>query len=155
MDKVIKNLREQLFLLRRLLELLDELSNDLRQSSSGSGVTSTVHAIESVMPELSKADNQLQKFLRDVQVENIGAYIERQSNTVESTVARRLLSQVGTLQTDVRKRLITASTLLVNSKNFIDFNVNVVSRASVGPTYGKGGASPVTRGGRSIFDANI
>lgn len=154
MDRVIKNLREQLFLLRRLVELLDELINDLRQSSSGGGVTMTVHSIESVMPELSKADAQLQKFIKEARVDSISAYIDRQSESVESSVARRLLDQVAKLQPKVQRKLITASMLLVNSKKFIDFNVNVMSRASVGPTYGKS-AMTNAQSGRSIFNANV
>lgn len=154
MDKVIKNLREQLFLLRRLIELLDELISDLRQSSSGGGVTTTVHSIEAVMPELSKADAQLQKFIKEMRVDSISAYIERQAESVESSVARRLLDQVANLQPKVQRKLITASMMLVNSKKFIDFNVNVMSRASVGPTYGKG-AMTNAQSGRSIFNANV
>ncbi len=155
MDKVIKNLREQLFLLRRLVELLDELISDLKQSSAGNGVTSTVQSIEAVMPELSKTDARLQSFLKSARIDNISEYIDRQADSVESAVARRLLSQVGALQPDVQRRLVTASMLLVNSKNFIDFNLNVMSAARVGPTYGKTGAAPSARSGRSIFNANI
>ena len=154
MDKVIKNLREQLFLLRRLIELLDELINDLRQSASGGGVTTTVHSIEAVMPELSKADVRLQKFLRESNVDNLSAYIDRQAESVESSVARRLLDQVARLQPKVQRKLITASMMLVNSKNFIDFSVNVMSRASVGPTYGKSAVTNA-QSGRSIFNANV
>lgn len=154
MKEVIKNLREQLFLLRRLIELLDELIGDLRQSSSGDGVTSTVHSIESVMPELSKADVRLQEFLKATNVDSISAYIDRQADSVESSVARRLMDQVGALQPKVQRKLITASMLLVNSKKFIDFNLNVMSRASVGPTYGKS-AMTTARSERSIFNANV
>ena len=155
MDRVIKNLREQLILLRRLSGLLDELGSDLEQSTSGSGVTMTVQSIEGVMPELSKAEAELQELLRAESVDNINEFIMRQPQSVERDVASRLSTQVGNLQMNVRKKLVKVSTLLVNSKKFIDFSINVMSHASVGPTYGRHGTEPVARSGRRIFDANI
>ena len=155
MERAIKNLREQLILFRRLNGLLDELGDDLKQSTSGSGVSLTVQSIESVMPELVKADSKLQEFLRAESVDNINAFIESRPASVERDVASRLSAQVGNLQMNVQKQLVKVSTLLVNSKMFIDFNINVMSHAAVGPTYGRHGTAPVARSERRIFDANI
>lgn len=155
MDRVIKNLREQLILLQRLNGLLNELSADLKQSTSGSGVSLTVQSIESVMPELSKADAKLQDFLRAESIDNLNDYIMRQPSSVERDVAARLSNQVGSLQMNVQKQLVKVSTLLVNSKKFIDFNINVMSNVAVGPIYGRHGSEPVARSQRRIFDANI
>lgn len=155
MDRVIKNLREQLILLRRLSELLDGLASDLKQSTAGDGVTETVQSIEAIMPELSKTDAKLNEFLRAESLESINAFLNQQPVSIERNVAVGLSKQVGNLQMNVQKQLVKVSTLLVNSKKFIDFNINVMSAAAVGPTYGRGGAAPVARSERRIFDANI
>ena len=155
MDEVIKNLREQLLLCRRLNELLVDLSGELKESTAGDGVTSTVQTIETVMPELAKADAELQKILRAAGVESLNAYIARQPGGVERNVAERLINQVGKLHLQLQKRLFNASTLLVNSKKFIDYNMNVVSRATAGTTYGRRGTETGGSSGRRIFDANI
>ena len=155
MDRVIKNLREQLILCRRLNELLDELSDKLQKSTAGDGITSTVQAIETVMPEMSKADTKLQEMLRAESIDNLHSFIERQPDGVERNVAERLINQVGTLQMELQKRLFNAGTLLVNSKKFIDFNMNVMSRATAGTTYGRHGNQTGGSSGRRIFDANI
>ena len=155
MDRVIKNLREQLILFRRLNGLLDELGTDLKQSTDGAGVSLTVQSIEAVVPELSKTNAKLDEFLRAESIDSINAFIEQQPPSIERDVAERLIGQVGTLQMNVQKQLVKVSTLLVNSKNFIDFNINVMSAAAVGPTYGRRGTAPVARSERRIFDANI
>ena len=155
MDRVIKNLREQLILLRRLSELLDGLASDLKQSTAGDGVTETVQSIEAIMPELSKTDAKLNEFLRAESLESVNAFLELQPASIERNVAVGLIKQVGNLQMNVQKQLVKVSTLLVNSKKFIDFNINVMSAAAVGPTYGRGGAAPAARSERRIFDANI
>ena len=155
MDRVIKNLREQLILLRRLNGLLNELSDDLKQSTSGSGVSLTVQSVETVMPELSEADAKLREFLRAESIDNLNDYIMRQPPAIERDVAARLSNQVGSLQMNVQKQLVKVSTLLVNSKKFIDFNINVMSNVAVGPIYGRHGAEPQARSQRRIFDANI
>ncbi|MBQ9479831.1 MAG: flagellar export chaperone FlgN [Selenomonadaceae bacterium] len=155
MDRVIKNLREQLILLRRLSELLDGLASDLKQSTAGDGVTETVQSIEAIIPELSKTDAKLNEFLRAESLESVNAFLELQPASIERNVAVGLIKQVGNLQMNVQKQLVKVSTLLVNSKKFIDFNINVMSAAAVGPTYGRGGAAPAARSERRIFDANI
>ena len=155
MDEVIKNLREQLILCRRLNELLAELSGELKENTAGRGVTATVQEIEKVMPEMTKADAKLQEFLRASSLESLNAYIERQPEGVERNVAERLINQVGKLQMELQKRLFNASTLLVNSKKFIDFNMNVMSRATAGTTYGRRGNETGGSSGRSIFNASI
>ena len=155
MDRVIKNLREQLILLRRLNGLLNELSDDLKQSTSGSGVSLTVQSVETVMPELSEADAKLREFLRAESIDNLNDYIMRQPPSIERDVAARLSNQVGSLQMNVQKQLVKVSTLLVNSKKFIDFNINVMSNVAVGTIYGRHGNEPPARSQRRIFDANI
>lgn len=155
MDRVIKNLRAQLILCRRLIGFLTELEEKLKESTAGQGITPTVQSIEKLMPELSKADAELQEILRAESIENLEDYVDRQPDSVERSVAQRLLKQVGIGQTDLQKKMFNAATLLINSKKFIDFNINVMSAARVGPTYGKHGNTTNAAGGRSLFDTGI
>ena len=55
----IKILRQHLILCKRLSELLDKLRTDLKESTSGQGLSTTTQTIEPVMLELSKSENAI------------------------------------------------------------------------------------------------
>ena len=156
MDKVIKILREQMILCSRLSELFNGLDNALKDNSSGgANVTTSVQAIEPLMKDLSNNDIKIQEFLKSVKVSNLRAFVEAQPESIEHNVANGLLMQVGNLQKRLRHQITNVARLLVNSKTFIDYNVNVMTRTVASTTYGPPGANIKNQGGRRIFDANV
>ena len=156
MDKVIKILREQMILCSRLSELFNGLDNALKDNSSGgANVTSSVQAIEPIMKDLSNNDIKIQEFLKSVKVSDLRTFVEKQPESIEHNVANGLLTQIGNLQKRLRHQITNVARLLVNSKTFIDYNVNVMTRAVASTTYGPPGSNMKNQGGRRIFDANV
>ena len=153
MDKIIKLLREQMILCSRLSGIFDELSTALRESRSGTDVTSSVQAIEPLMLDLSKNDLKIQEFLKSEKVKNVKTFVQNQPNTIERSVAERLLSQIGNLQNKLRHQITNVAHLLMNSKAFIDFNINVMSQTVANTTYGPG-RDLGQHQKRRVFDAN-
>ena len=153
MDKIIKLLREQMILCSRLSGLFDELSTALKEGRSGADVTSSVQSIEPLMSDLSKNDLKIQEFLKSEKVENVKTFVENQPNTIERSVAERLLSQIGNLQNKLRHQITNVAHLLMNSKAFIDFNINVMSQTVANTTYGPG-RDLGQHQKRRVFDAN-
>ena len=154
MEQAIKMLREQMILCKRLVELFDALRNELKNNSSGAGVTAAVQAIEPVMLKLSKQDKQIQEFLKSTQFANLQEFVAAQSESVEKNVAERLLSQNINLQKELNNKLEDSSRMLLNSKAFIDFTMNVMSRTTASDIYGPPGTA-MRNNSQSIFRANI
>ena len=153
MDKVIKLLREQMILCSRLSELFAGLSTALKESHSGTDVTSSVQSIEPLMLDLSKNDLNIQEFLKSSKVNNIKSFIETQPESVERGVVERLLTQVGNLQNKLRHQITNVAHLLMNSKAFMDFNINVMSQTVANNIYGPG-RDLGQHQKRRVFDAN-
>lgn len=153
MDKVIKMLREQMILCSRLSEIFDNLNNAFKEARSGFDVTSSVQKVEPLMRDLSKNDASISEFLKSVSVENLGVFIEQQPAGVERNVAERLLNQVSGLQKRLRHQITNVARLMVNSKRFIDYNINVMSQTVADDIYGsKRELGQHQR--RRVFDAN-
>ncbi len=154
MDKVIKLLREQMILCSRLSEIFGNLSTAFKEARSGLDVTSAVQKIEPLMSDLSKNDKKIQEFLQTEKVENLKIFIDKQPKSTENEVAVRLLAQVGTLQNRIRHQITNVARLMINSKTFIDYNLNVMSQAVANNTYGsdlKVGQHQTRR----VFNANV
>lgn len=153
MEKVIKLLREQMILCSRLSELFAGLSTALKESRSGTDVTSSVQSIEPLMLDLSKNDLNIQEFLKSSKVNNIKSFIETQPESVERSVVERLLIQVGNLQNKLRHQITNVAHLLMNSKAFMDFNINVMSQTVANNIYSPG-RDLGQHQRRRVFDAN-
>ena len=157
MDKAIKLLREQMIICSRLNELFTGLNNALKESRSGSDVTSSVQSIEPLMKNLSDNDNKIQEFLKSIEVPNLKALIEAQPDGTERNVANSLLNKVWNLQKRLRHQITNVARLLVNSKSFIDYNINVMTQTVASNTYGPMGSNNNLRNvqKRRMFDANV
>ena len=136
MESAIKLLREQMILCRRLSEIFEELSEAFKTGRSGADVTSAVQRIEPLMMELSKNDRQSQKFLKSSKAENLKSYIELKSDGAEKEVALKILAQTNSLQEKIRHQITNVARLMINSKSFIDYNLNVMSQTVANDTYG-------------------
>ena len=153
MDKVIKLLREQMILCSRMTNILDDLNNAFKEIRSAVDVTSAVQNMEILMRDLSKNDNQIKEFLKEENVDNLKIFIEMQADGIERNVANRLLNQVSTLQNKLRHQITNSAHLMMNSKKFIDYNVNVMSQTVANDIYGPG-RDLGQHQKRRVFDAN-
>ena len=153
MDKVIKLLREQMILCSRMTNILDDLNNAFKEIRSAVDVTSAVQNMEILMRDLSKNDAQINDFLKLENVENLKTFIEMQPEGTERSVASRLLTQVGNLQNKLRHQITSSAHLMINSKKFIDYNINVMSQTVANNIYGPGSELGQHQK-RRVFDAN-
>ena len=149
----IKILRQHLILCKRLSELLDKLRTDLKESTSGQGLSTTTQAIEPVMLELSKSENAINELLQKSKTQNLQSFIEAQPESVEREVAFKLLKQIAQFQSSIRHKIVNSATLLVNSRSFIEYNMNVMSQTAAPTTYGNPKSESSPR--RHIFSANV
>ena len=153
MDKVIKLLREQMILCSRINEIFNDLNTAFKEARSGFDVTSSVQKIEPLMRDLSKNDASISEFLKSVNVDDLKSFIEMQPDGVERNVASRLLNQVSELQKRLRHQITNAARLMINSKKFIDYNVNVMTQTVANDIYSSGRELGQHQR-RRVFDAN-
>ena len=134
MDNVIKLLREQTILCRRTLELFIKLIELLEQNSPN--LSESILKIEKIIPDLRKNAVQAQKFLQSQNCKNFADFLEKQENSIQSDVAKRLLAQSEILQTQLKHKINSAQLLTEKGAVFVNFNLNLLSQTSAGTTYG-------------------
>ena len=152
MDEAIKLLREQAILCGRLNELLDALTEDLKNVSHGT--EEIVQQIDPLVLKLSKNSADTQKFLKASNFKNFGEYLATAEIGTQKDVAEKLLKQVVSRQEKLVGKMKIAAGVLVNGFNFINFNLNLLSQTSASTTYGSE-AKTATKSERRIFDANV
>ena len=152
MEETIILLREQTELCDRLLKLFADLTETVKNNSLN--MSSIAEQIEPAIAELSKNAIQSKKFLDKMQFKNFGEFIDAQEDSVKKNVAKRLLRYNNELQTKLQRTLKTLKILTDKGKNFVDFNLNVMSRTASTNTYGAE-AQTGSQSGRRLFDANI
>ena len=151
MEETIILLREQTVLCDRLLKLFADLTETVKNNSLN--MSSIAEQIEPAIAELSKNSIQSQSFLDKMQFKNFGEFIDAQEDSVKKNVAKRLLRYNNELQTKLQRTLKTLKILTDKGKNFVDFNLNVMSRTASTNTYGAE-AQTGSQSGRRLFDAN-
>lgn len=152
MEETIILLREQTIFCSRLLKLFADLTESIRKNSLD--MTEIVKQVEPAVAELSKNSRKSQEFLKKMQVSNFNEFINSQPDGVQKDVAKRLLLHSNNLQLQLQRRTNTLKLLTAKGKAFVDFSVNVMSRASANPTYGAE-ANTGTQSGRRLFNANV
>ena len=156
MREAIKILRQELVFCTRFSELFEELETVLKQNASGNGVSKIVQKLEKGLTDVPKLEAEQKSFLETVKQPTLRSFLEAQPDSVERTMALRLLEQVVSLQEKLRQQSAKNHLLLERSKQFIDFHMNVISRTTANPTYGPPGADGVEhRRGRRMFDQNV
>jgi hypothetical protein len=152
MEETIILLREQTIFCSRLLKLFADLTESIRKNSLD--MTEIVKQVEPVIMELSKNSLKSQEFLKKMNVANFNDFINSQPDGVQKDVAIRLLQHSDNLQAQLQRRTKTLKLLTNKGKAFVDFSLNVMSRASANTTYGAA-AETGTQSGRRLFNANI
>ena len=152
MDEAIKILREQAILCGRLTELLDKLTDTLKNFSHDTA--EIVQQIDPLVGDLRNNSIKTQDFLKTANFKNFGEFIDAAQDGVQKDVATRLLKQVVSLQNKLVDKMKISAAVLVNASNFVNFNLNVLSQTSASPTYGAE-ATTTTNSDRRVFDANV
>lgn len=151
MENVIKLLREQTILCRRTLELFAKLIELLEQNSPD--LSELILKIEKILPDLRKNAVQSQKFLQSQNCKNFADFLEKQENSIQNDVAKRLLAQSEILQTQLKRKINSAQLLTDKGAVFVNFNLNLLSQTSAGTTYGEQSLSSQSK--LQMIDANI
>ena len=151
MEETIILLREQTELCDRLLKLFADLTETVKNNSLN--ISNVAVQIEPVIAELLKNSAKSRMFLDKAKFKTFSDFIEAQEDGVKKNVAKRLLRYNNELQEKLQRTTKILKVLTDKGKNFVEFNLNVMSRSSTN-TYGAE-AQTGSQSGRRLFDANI
>lgn len=155
MREAIKILRKDLAFCTQLTELMESMDQILKERPSGNALTQAVKKLEQTLSEAPRLETEQKAFLEKAGYPDLHGFLEAQPASVEREMALRLWEQVGARQEELRRHSAANRLLLERSKEFIDFHINVISRARANPTYGPPGAGGAEQGGRRMFDQNV
>lgn len=153
MNEAIKILREQVVLLKRLVELFDKLIEVLKKNNSAE-VPKIVQEISPLITELSKIAESSNEFLKKNGAETLTTFINSHESSMAKEVAEKLLDEVDELHFEMRKKVSSSDKLLANGKEFIDFNLNILLQTSANTTYGSS-AETGSQSKKRMFEANV
>lgn len=152
MEETIILLREQTIFCSRLLKLFADLTESLKKNSLN--MIEIVSQMEPAIAELSKNSKRSEEFLKTLNFKSFSDFINSQPDGVQKDVAARLLKHNGDLQSKLQSQMRVLKRLTKSGRDFVNFNLNVMSRTSANPTYGAA-AETGSNSGRRLFDTNI
>ena len=104
--------------------------------------------------DLTANENKAEEFLKRVKASNFAEYLAGQKKNIQRDVAEKLLKKASESQTRLKVQIAELQLLLQNGRNFVEFNLNILTRTSASETYGAGAQRDSQRT-RRMFDANI
>ena len=153
MDEAIRILHKQIEYCENLTELFNTLIEVLKKNKSAE-VPKLTQKISPAVGEFSKSVNSANEFLKKVGAEKLTDFVHSQRESIQKSLAEGLLKNLENLRVDLKNKTSEASRLLANSKEFVDFNLNIMSQTATNTTYGST-AETGSQSKRKIFEANV
>ncbi len=157
MGEIIKLLRQQIDLCRRLL-LVTERQRQALCSGSGDSLSKETKAIEVLLIELRRIEKRQALLLKGTATRDLSELLSRTAPSEERAVARRLLEETNGIMREMQEAVAMNDALLERHMQFILFNINVMAGTPAEATYtakdvrkGKKQAGADTK----VFDANV
>jgi hypothetical protein len=116
----------------------------------------TAAVLEPLLVSLQKSEEEKTKLLQRLGTQNLVAAIGRYPDSLEQDMAFRLLAKLQSVMSELQSLSGQSQELLKRNMQYIDFNINVVTRTTTGTTYGASGGQPTQSDGAvKMFDTNI
>ena len=157
MGEIIKLLRQQIDVCRRLLQAVERQRQGLCDGS-GDSVSKETKAIEVLLIELRRIEKRQALLLKGTATRDLTELLSRTAPSEERTAARQLLQKASTLMREMQEAVAMNGALLDRHMQFILFNINVMVGTPAEATYtakdvqkGKKQAGADTK----VFDASV
>lgn len=155
MEEMIQLVRRQLVLCLRLLDLLGLQKKALLHTES-QNVPRITKDIEVVIIELNRLEKHRSAILQTAQVKDARAWLDKQPAGKEKDLLRQLLEKQGSTLQKLKEASSSNTQYLNKNMKYIDYNINVMTGAVAGVTYGLPDAADTgTTRSVKMFEANI
>ncbi|ORU00596.1 hypothetical protein D081_1119 [Anaerovibrio sp. JC8] len=155
MKDIIDILRQQLVLLRRLLELAKAQQEKLVQTDAEAARKLSAE-MEPLMIDIGSLDKRKDEIMAENHIRNLSEWLEDQSNSPDKVVLHTLLIKQDKILQELKDVNSRNMQFLDRHSKFIDYSINVMTQTSAGVTYGTpgdNGGMPVQ--GRKMFDTGV
>ncbi len=155
MQEIIQLIRQQLVLCLRLLELTEQQREALIHTAAPA-VQRLTKEMEVVIMDLNRQERKRREFLAAQGVATVSEWLQVQPAGLERDMAQQLLKKEAAALEKLRTASANNQQHLNNNMKYISYNINVMTGAVAGVTYGAaeaGGISTVP--GTKMFEANI
>lgn len=159
MGQIIKLLKQQIDICRRLLEAV-ERQREALCSGSGVSLSKETKAIEVLLIELRQIEKRQAILLKGTATRDMTELLTRTAPSEERTTAKLLLKESNDLMAEMREAVAMNGALLDRHMQFILFNINVMAGTPAETTYEKPAREPETgkkqtSADTKMFDASV
>ena len=158
MGEIIKLLKQQIDICRRLLEAVERQRRGLCEGS-GAAMGKETKAIEVLLIELRHIEKRQALLLKGTATRDMTELLSRTAASEERAVARRLLKDVESLMRETQEAVAMNSALLDRHMQFILFNINVMAgtpaEATYKPAKDTGEGKKQMNADTKMFDASV
>ena len=136
MGEIIKLLKQQIDICRRLLQAVEQQRQGLC-SGSGGLMSRETKAMEVLLIELRHIEKRQALLLKGTATRDLSELLSRTAPSEERAAARRLLQDAGALMGEVREAVAMNGELLDRHMQYILFSLNVMAGTPADVTYDK------------------
>ena len=154
MGEIIKLLKQQIDICRRLLASVEEQRKALCEGS-GPGMGSGTKRIEQLLAELRRIEKRQGRLLQGTGTRSLAELLDRTAVSPQRSEAQGLLQECGDLMHGVREAVEMNSILLDRHMQFIMFNINVMAGVTADPTYKAEKNKRQPASDNKMFDASV
>lgn len=158
MGEIVKLLRQQIDVCRRLLEAVARQREGLCDGS-GDSMSKATKAIEALLIELRHIEKRQALLLKGTATRNLAELLSRTAASEERAVAGRLLGEAEALMREMQEAVAMNNALLDRHMQYIQFSINVMAgtpaEATYKPTKEMQREKKQTSADTKMFDASV
>lgn len=148
-------LREEAAVCETCMKSCRNLREILLKNSSGKGALDASMKLEPGLTHLHTLEKSHVALLAAAGEPNALYLIAHQPATEARSTAARLYKEASQRQEALKKELGRTAQALKKSKEFVDFNMNILTQVQVDGTYAKDGEDPQGAQRQKLFEANV
>jgi len=155
LDEAVRLLRAQILLSNKCLEKLKAIKATIQAENKGADIVAAVQEMEPALLELGKFAKRKQEFLDRQNVSSVQQVLAREADSERKRVAIHLLHRAQEFEESLVQEVTTTRFLLEKGKEYVDFNINVMTQTVASEIYNQDAAESESRREIKMFDSSV
>ena len=155
MEEAVRLLRAQILISNKCLEKIKALKVTLQAENKGADIVAAVQALEPALSELGRLEKDKQEFLQQHKLPAMSAFIKKAPPSEEKEIVLHLLHRAQEFEESLSRETGAAKLLLERGKKYVDYHINVMTRAVASDTYTQDAAEREGRREIKMFDSSV
>lgn len=155
MEEAVRLLRAQILISNKCLEKIKALKATLQAENKGADIVAAVQALEPALSDLGRLEKDKQEFLQKHKLTAMSAFIKKAPPSEEKEIVLHLLHRAQEFEESLSRETEAARLLLERGKKYVDYHINVMTRAVASDTYTQDAAEREGRREIKMFDSSV